>query len=84
MTNLYYILAFFLFSYAVRLINFVIESLSLLFILIQLIVKSYTMERLAELYSLYCSKYSDGSISAAEFEWIPGRILRCLYDKDFR
>eukprot|EP00268_Persea_americana_P056177 TRINITY_DN6598_c0_g1_i2.p1 TRINITY_DN6598_c0_g1~~TRINITY_DN6598_c0_g1_i2.p1 ORF type:complete len:1598 (+),score=356.34 TRINITY_DN6598_c0_g1_i2:124-4917(+) len=49
-----------------------------------LIVKSYTMERLAELYWLYCSKYSDGSISSAEFEWIPGRILRCLYDKDFR
>ncbi|KAG9448592.1 hypothetical protein H6P81_008557 [Aristolochia fimbriata] len=49
-----------------------------------LLVKRYTMERLAELYSLYCSKYSDGSVSAEDFEWIPGKILRCLYDKDFR
>ncbi|XP_068637108.1 sister chromatid cohesion protein PDS5 homolog A-like isoform X2 [Aristolochia californica] len=49
-----------------------------------LLVKRYTMERLAELYSLYCSKYSDGSVSSDDFEWIPGKILRCLYDKDFR
>ncbi|KAL5972453.1 hypothetical protein ACLOJK_041708 [Asimina triloba] len=49
-----------------------------------LIVKRYTMERLAELYRLYCTKYSAGSVSADEFDWIPGRILRSLYDRDFR
>ncbi|PIA26794.1 hypothetical protein AQUCO_08800003v1 [Aquilegia coerulea] len=47
-------------------------------------VKRYTMERLAEIYRIYCLKCSDGSISTIEFEWIPGRILRCFYDKDFR
>ena len=38
------------------------------------------MERLAKLYKDYCSKISDGH----EYDWIPGKILRCLYDKDFR
>ncbi|KAF5197532.1 Sister chromatid cohesion protein pds5-like protein [Thalictrum thalictroides] len=47
-------------------------------------VKKYTMERLAEIYRIYCLKCSDGSISTIEFEWIPGRILRCFYDRDFR
>ncbi|XP_077217250.1 sister chromatid cohesion protein PDS5 homolog A-like isoform X2 [Tasmannia lanceolata] len=49
-----------------------------------LLVKRYTMERLAELYRFYCLEYSKGSISADEFDWMPGKILRCLYDKDFR
>ncbi|XP_020090102.1 sister chromatid cohesion protein PDS5 homolog A isoform X1 [Ananas comosus] len=47
-------------------------------------VKKYTMERLADLYRLYCQKSSDGTISSDNFEWIPGKILKCLYDKDFR
>ncbi|XP_073010251.1 sister chromatid cohesion protein PDS5 homolog A isoform X2 [Typha latifolia] len=47
-------------------------------------VKKYTMERLSDLYRLYCLKGSDGSINADDFEWIPGKILKCLYDKDFR
>uniref|UniRef100_A0A1D1Z6W4 Sister chromatid cohesion protein PDS5 B n=1 Tax=Anthurium amnicola TaxID=1678845 RepID=A0A1D1Z6W4_9ARAE len=47
-------------------------------------VKKYTMERLAEVYKLYCLRSYDGSVNAEEFEWIPGKILRCLYDKDFR
>ncbi|MQM03151.1 hypothetical protein Taro_035925 [Colocasia esculenta] len=47
-------------------------------------VKKYTVERLAEVYNLYCLKSSNGSFNAEEFEWIPGKILRCLYDKDFR
>ncbi|XP_077237607.1 sister chromatid cohesion protein PDS5 homolog A-like isoform X2 [Tasmannia lanceolata] len=49
-----------------------------------LLVKRYTMERLGELYRLYCLEYSKGSISTDEFDWMPGKILRCLYDKDFR
>lgn len=49
-----------------------------------LLVKKYTMERLAEIYRVYCAKCSDGSILSSEFDWIPGKILRCFYDKDFR
>ncbi|XP_010227757.1 sister chromatid cohesion protein PDS5 homolog A isoform X2 [Brachypodium distachyon] len=47
-------------------------------------VKCYTMERLADIYRLYCLKGSDSSTNSSDFEWIPGKILRCLYDKDFR
>ncbi|KAJ7946454.1 sister chromatid cohesion protein PDS5-like A-A-like [Quillaja saponaria] len=49
-----------------------------------LLVKKYTMERLGDIYRVYCEKSSDSSINANEFDWIPGKILRCLYDKDFR
>ncbi|KAF3451892.1 hypothetical protein FNV43_RR07988 [Rhamnella rubrinervis] len=49
-----------------------------------LLVKKYTLERLAEIYRAYCVKRSDVSIELDEFEWIPGKILRCFYDKDFR
>lgn len=49
-----------------------------------LLVKKYTMERLAEMYRVYCLKCADGSIKTNEFDWIPGKILRCYYDKDFR
>ncbi|XP_040362062.1 sister chromatid cohesion protein PDS5 homolog B isoform X1 [Rosa chinensis] len=48
------------------------------------LVKKYTMERLAEIYRVYCAKCSDGLTISSEFEWIPGKILRCFYDKDFR
>ncbi|CAL5052455.1 unnamed protein product [Urochloa decumbens] len=47
-------------------------------------VKCYTMERLADIYKLYCHRGPDSSSSSDDFEWIPGKILRCLYDKDFR
>ncbi|KAJ0791644.1 putative sister chromatid cohesion protein Pds5 [Helianthus annuus] len=44
-----------------------------------LLVKKYTMERLSDIYRMSCTKHmSDG------YNWIPGRILRCFYDKDFR
>ncbi|KAM7270907.1 hypothetical protein ACFE04_030121 [Oxalis oulophora] len=49
-----------------------------------ILVKKYTMERLAEIFKVYCIKCSDGSVKFDEFDWIPGKILRCLYDKDFR
>ncbi|TXG69783.1 hypothetical protein EZV62_004718 [Acer yangbiense] len=49
-----------------------------------LLVKKFTMERLAEVYKVYCLKCADGSIGPNEFDWIPGKILRCFYDKDFR
>ncbi|KAF0904436.1 hypothetical protein E2562_034511 [Oryza meyeriana var. granulata] len=47
-------------------------------------VKCYTMERLADIYKFYCLSGSDSSVNSDDFEWIPGKILRCLYDKDFR
>ncbi|XP_010252783.1 PREDICTED: sister chromatid cohesion protein PDS5 homolog B [Nelumbo nucifera] len=49
-----------------------------------LLVKRYTMERLAEIYRIYCLKCSEGTVSFNEFDWIPGKILRCFFDKDFR
>ncbi|XP_062162943.1 sister chromatid cohesion protein PDS5 homolog A [Alnus glutinosa] len=49
-----------------------------------LLVKKYTMERLAEINRVYCVKCSDGLINPDDFDWIPGKILRCFYDKDFR
>ncbi|OMO76990.1 Armadillo-like helical [Corchorus capsularis] len=49
-----------------------------------LLVKKYTMERLAEIFRVYCASGSDGSTDTNEFDWIPGKILRCFYDKDFR
>ncbi|XP_062088082.1 sister chromatid cohesion protein PDS5 homolog A [Humulus lupulus] len=52
-----------------------------------LIVKKYTLERLAEIYRVCCVtsvESADGSIKSDEFDWIPGKILRCFYDKDFR
>ncbi|KAF2306079.1 hypothetical protein GH714_011216 [Hevea brasiliensis] len=49
-----------------------------------LLVKRYTMERMAEIFRVYCVKSSDGSVSPGEFDWIPGKILRCFYDRDFR
>ncbi|KAL5225230.1 hypothetical protein ABZP36_011869 [Zizania latifolia] len=47
-------------------------------------VKCYTMERLADIYKFYCLSGFDCSTNSDDFEWIPGKILRCLYDKDFR
>jgi sister-chromatid-cohesion protein PDS5 len=43
-----------------------------------ILVKKYTMERLAEIYRKACS------IKSEEYDWIPGKLLRCFYDKDFR
>ncbi|KAJ0081710.1 hypothetical protein Patl1_09599 [Pistacia atlantica] len=49
-----------------------------------LLVKIYTMERLAEVFRVYCLRSSGGSVDHNEFDWIPGKILRCFYDRDFR
>nr|GMD40858.1 sister chromatid cohesion protein PDS5 homolog A isoform X1 [Ipomoea batatas] len=48
------------------------------------LVKRYTMERLAEVYRNYCLNCSTDSQKSYEYDWIPGKILRCFYDKDFR
>ncbi|XP_060185631.1 sister chromatid cohesion protein PDS5 homolog A isoform X2 [Lycium barbarum] len=49
-----------------------------------LLVKRYTLERLADIYRIYCLHSSSGSVKGVDYDWIPGRILRCFYDKDFR
>ncbi|CAN6856306.1 unnamed protein product [Brassica oleracea] len=49
-----------------------------------ILVKTYTMERLTELYRVYCLRCAEGKVGTGDFDWIPGKILRCLYDKDFR
>ncbi|KAL5069391.1 hypothetical protein RYX36_020278, partial [Vicia faba] len=43
----------------------------------------YTMERLAEIYRVFCEKSSD-TVNPSGYDWIPVKILRCFYDKDFR
>ncbi|KAK7246004.1 hypothetical protein RIF29_40861 [Crotalaria pallida] len=48
-----------------------------------LLVKKYTMERLAEIYRVFCEN-SLVTDNPNEYDWIPGKILRCFYDKDFR
>ncbi|XP_010538450.1 PREDICTED: sister chromatid cohesion protein PDS5 homolog A-A-like isoform X2 [Tarenaya hassleriana] len=48
------------------------------------LVKKYTLERLADLFNVYCQSCADGKVCVGKFDWIPGKILRCLYDKDFR
>ena len=52
--------------------------------LLQVSVRKYTLERLADIYRVYCLKCSDGSFIDYEFEWIPRKIIMCCYDKDFR
>ncbi|XP_043693210.1 sister chromatid cohesion protein PDS5 homolog B-like [Telopea speciosissima] len=49
-----------------------------------LLVRRYTMERLAELYKFYYLKSSDDSSNSNEYDWIPGKILRCFFGIDFR
>ncbi|KAL1559997.1 sister chromatid cohesion protein PDS5 A-like [Salvia divinorum] len=49
-----------------------------------LLVKRYTMERLADIYKASCMNQSSGTAENGEFDWIVGKILRCFYDKDFR
>nr|VDD38116.1 unnamed protein product [Brassica oleracea] len=49
-----------------------------------MLVKTYTMERLTELFRVYCLRCTEGKAGTGDFDWIPGKILRCLYDKDFR
>ncbi|XP_073299020.1 sister chromatid cohesion protein PDS5 homolog A-like [Primulina huaijiensis] len=49
-----------------------------------ILVKRYTLERLADIYRASCFDKSSDSKKNAEHDWIVGKILRCFYDKDFR
>ncbi|KAL6567565.1 hypothetical protein OROGR_001233 [Orobanche gracilis] len=50
----------------------------------QLLVKRYTMERLADIHRVSCMNRSGWSAENDAYDWIVGKILRCFYDKDFR
>ncbi|KAI7731479.1 hypothetical protein M8C21_026903, partial [Ambrosia artemisiifolia] len=47
-----------------------------------LLVKKYTLERLSDIYRIWCLKQLDGSNLSDDYDWIPGRILKCFYEKD--
>ncbi|KAL2483907.1 hypothetical protein Fot_45351 [Forsythia ovata] len=49
-----------------------------------LLVKRYTMERLADIFRGYCLNHSSDLTKNDEYDWIVGKLLRCVYDKDFR
>ncbi|GFP93460.1 hypothetical protein PHJA_001490400 [Phtheirospermum japonicum] len=51
---------------------------------VQILVKRYTMERLADIHRISCTSRSGGSTENDAYDWIVGKILRCFYDKDFR
>ncbi|XP_071707442.1 sister chromatid cohesion protein PDS5 homolog A-like [Rutidosis leptorrhynchoides] len=43
-----------------------------------LLLKKYTMERLSDIYRTWCLK----KIGDDDYDWIPGKILTCVYDND--
>ncbi|EPS60029.1 hypothetical protein M569_14775, partial [Genlisea aurea] len=46
-----------------------------------LLVKKYTLQRLADIYRASCFIEA---IKSDDYGWIVGKVLRCFYDKDFR
>ncbi|KAL6562372.1 hypothetical protein OROGR_003379 [Orobanche gracilis] len=61
-----------------------LQDKSVLFANAQLLVKRYTMERLADIHRVSCMNQSGWSTENDAYDWIVGKILRCFYDKDFR
>ncbi|CAA2991927.1 sister chromatid cohesion PDS5 homolog B-like [Olea europaea subsp. europaea] len=49
-----------------------------------ILVKRYTMERLADIFRVNCLHHSSYSTKNDKYDWIVGKILRCVYDKDVR
>ncbi len=50
---------------------------------LQVFVRKDTLQKLTEVYKIYCTKCIDGSVTLdKQFEWIPSKIVRCCYDKD--
>ncbi|KAI4311859.1 hypothetical protein MLD38_036722 [Melastoma candidum] len=47
------------------------------------LVKTFTMEKLADIFRVHCTN-ADPTVDHKQFDWIPGKILRCYYDRDFR
>lgn len=46
-------------------------------------MKNYTLERLSDIYRTWCLKKIGGLNVNHDYDWIPGRILRSFFDKDF-
>lgn len=57
-------------------------TLTEILFVIQVLVKKYTLERLSDIYRIWCLKQLGGLNLNDDYAWIPGRILKCLYDKD--
>lgn len=51
---------------------------------IQFLVKRYTMERLGDMYRTSCTEQSNGGLKVGEYDWIIGKILKCIHDRDLR
>ncbi|KAL3627269.1 hypothetical protein CASFOL_028632 [Castilleja foliolosa] len=49
-----------------------------------ILVKRYTMERLADIHRISCASRTGDLTENDAYDWIVGKILRCFYDKDFR
>lgn len=49
----------------------------------QPLVKKYTMEKLADIFRVHWAEV-DELVDPKRFDWIPGKILRCFFDKDFQ
>ncbi|CAA0818018.1 binding [Striga hermonthica] len=63
-----------------------VETIKLLSDLLQdksLLLKRYTMERLADIHRVSCINRSESSVENDAYDWIVGKILRCIYDEDF-
>lgn len=51
----------------------------------KVLVRKEAFQRLAEVYKAYATKCYDGLTSIdKQLEWIPGKLLRCCYDKDVK
>lgn len=51
----------------------------------QVLVRKEAFQRLAEVYKAYATKCYDGLTAIdKQLEWIPGKLLRCCYDKDVK
>ncbi|GER52831.1 sister chromatid cohesion protein pds5 [Striga asiatica] len=63
-----------------------VETIKLISDLLQdksLLLKRYTMERLADIHRVSCINRSESSAENDAYDWIVGKILRCIYDEDF-
>nr|XP_043623301.1 sister chromatid cohesion protein PDS5 homolog B-like isoform X2 [Erigeron canadensis] len=47
-----------------------------------ILIRKYTMERLSDIYRTWCLKQIGVSNFNDDFDWIPGKLLKCYYYKD--
>jgi sister chromatid cohesion protein PDS5 len=51
---------------------------------LQQAMKCYTIERLADIYKMYCQRGLDSSTNSDDLSGYLEKIVRCLYEKYFR